>query len=327
MTFGGKIGFSLGPLLTAEELLACAKIADSSGKAHSIWVPESWGRESFATLGAVSQVTSNVKLGTSIVSIFSRTPGTVAMAGTTLDALSSGRAMIGLGASTEAIVENWHGVKFERPLERMGEFLQCLRKMISGERVNFDGKYFRAKNFKLLHAPVRQSIPLFVGAVNRGMISLATSLADGVILYLRPLDELQKTASEIKQTASANEFEIACSIICAVSDSDPDKARKRAAQTLAFYVAVGRYYRDFLSRNGFATEAEKILRTYSTHGMEPATACVSDEMLRALTICGTRNECRDGLARFVSAGVTLPIVQFNPVGGTESSFRELLSTF
>ena len=108
-----KIGYSLGPLLSMREVLACAKMADSHRNVDSLWVPESWGRESFATLGAMSQVTTKVRLGTSIISIYSRTPATVAMAATTLDMLSSNRTVMGLGTSTAAIVENWHGLKFE----------------------------------------------------------------------------------------------------------------------------------------------------------------------------------------------------------------------
>lgn len=327
MTNGQRVGYSLGPLLNTADLISCAKIADSSSSSDSIWVPESWGRESFATLGAISQVTSRVKLGTSIVSIYSRTPGTVAMAATTLDALSSSRAMIGLGASTEAIVENWHGVRFEKPLERMREFVKILREMITGERVSFEGKFFQVKNFKLLHVPARRKIPIFVGAVNKGMISVAAELADGVILYLRPLEQLRTTASQLKRGARTKEFEIACSIICAVSDRDSEMARQRAAQTLAFYISVGKYYRDFLSKNGYADETAAIAQAYQEEGAEAATRQVSDPMLEDLTVCGTREECRKGLARFVSAGVTLPILQFNPVGSTESSFREVLSTF
>jgi alkanesulfonate monooxygenase SsuD/methylene tetrahydromethanopterin reductase-like flavin-dependent oxidoreductase (luciferase family) len=275
----------------------------------------------------LSQVTSKVRLGTSIVSIFSRTPATVAMAATTLDNLSSSRAVIGLGASTDAIVENWHGVKFEHPLERMREFVQILRALASGERVTIEGRFFKVKNFKLLHAPSRPRIPILIGAVNKGMISLAANLADGAIVYLRPLDVLKETAEYFKRAVSGREFEIACSIISAISDSDPEKARQRAAQTLAFYIAVGKYYRDFLSKNGFEAETAAIAQAYSKGGQDPATKEVTDHMLEVLTICGTRDDFRKGLARFRSAGVTLPIVQFNPVGSTESSFRELLSTF
>ncbi|MGI0037385.1 MAG: LLM class flavin-dependent oxidoreductase [Nitrososphaera sp.] len=322
-----KFGFSLGPLLSSDELVTCARLADASPNADSIWIPESWGRESFASLGALSQITAKVRLGTSIISIFSRTPATVAMAATTLDMLSSSRTVIGLGASTGAIVENWHGVKFERPLDRMREFIQCMKLMISGERVNFEGKFFQVKNFKLLHPPPRKKIPIFVGAVNNGMISLASEVADGAILFLRPVEELKAATQKLRSTSSGRAFEIACSIICAVSDDHPEKARERAAQTLAFYVAVGKYYREFLAKNGFKTETTEISEAYANGGLDAATKRVSASMLRSLVVCGTRKDCREALSEFSAAGVTLPIIQFNPVGGTESSFRELLSTF
>jgi 5,10-methylenetetrahydromethanopterin reductase len=322
-----KIGYSLGPLLSANEVLKCAKLADSHPKVDSLWVPESWGRESFVTLGAMSQVTKRVRLGTSIISIYSRTPGTVAMAATTLDMLSGDRSIIGLGTSTAAIVENWHGVKFERPACRMREYVECLRLMVSGEKVNYSGQFFRANNFKLMHQPQRKQIPLFVAAVNKKMVSLALKLADGVLLYLRPLDELKKTAAELRQSTKERNFEIASSFICALSDKEPEKARKRAAKTLAFYVAVGKYYSRFLSENGFKSEVEGIIAAYGKGDADSAAKLIPNRMLDSLTICGNGEECRKSLAKFVSAGVTLPIIQLNPVGDSESSFREMLSTF
>ncbi|HEX7031799.1 MAG TPA: LLM class flavin-dependent oxidoreductase, partial [Nitrososphaera sp.] len=124
MTAQRMIGYSLGPLLSMQEVLACAKMADSKENVDSLWVPESWGRESFATLGAISQVTKRVRLGTSIISIYARTPATVAMGATTLDMLSGNRTVIGVGTSTEAIVENWHGLRFEKPASRMKEYVE-----------------------------------------------------------------------------------------------------------------------------------------------------------------------------------------------------------
>src|SRR5919202_4023961 len=102
-----KMGYSFGPMLSMHEVLMCAKMADQQRNVDSIWVPESWGRESFATLGAISQITKRARLGTSIVNIYARTPATVAMAATTLDMLSANRFIIGLGVSTPAIIENW----------------------------------------------------------------------------------------------------------------------------------------------------------------------------------------------------------------------------
>jgi alkanesulfonate monooxygenase SsuD/methylene tetrahydromethanopterin reductase-like flavin-dependent oxidoreductase (luciferase family) len=322
-----KLGYSLGPLLSMKEVLLCAKMADQQESVDSLWVPESWGRESFSTLGAISQITKKVRLGTSIVNIYSRTPATVAMAAASLDTLSDNRIIIGLGASTAAIVENWHGVQFDRPASRMKEYIECLRLMIKGDKVEYDGKFFKINNFKILHQPQRTHIPIFMAAVNKKMISMASELADGILLYLRPLEELKRTAVELKQATKQRGFEIACSFICAVSNKNPEKARDRAATTLAFYTAVGKYYSKFLAQNGFKTEVDEITSEYRNAGAESAAKFVSDRMLSSLVICGTSEECRESLSKFLSTGITLPILQFNPVGDSESSFKEMLSTF
>jgi alkanesulfonate monooxygenase SsuD/methylene tetrahydromethanopterin reductase-like flavin-dependent oxidoreductase (luciferase family) len=302
-------------------------MADSHKNVDSIWIPESWGRESFATLGAMSQITKRARLGTSIISIYARTPATVAMATTTLDMLSDSRTIIGLGASTAAIVENWHGLKFERPASRMKEYIECLKMMASGERVNYSGEFFKVNDFRLLHDPQRKQIPILIAAVNKKMVSLASEIADGVLLYLRPLDELKKTVADLKQNRKNSSFEVASSFICALSDKEPEMARERAAKTLAFYVAVGKYYSKFLSENGFRNEVESIAAEYGRGGSDAATKFVSDKMLDSLAICGSGEQCKKSLARFLSAGITLPIIQLNPVGDAESSFREMLSTF
>ena len=328
MTCVQKIGYSLGPLLSTHEILSFAKMADKKQEVDSLWVPESWGRESFTTLGAMSQVTEKVKLGTSIISIYSRTPATVAMAATTLDMLSGKRTIIGLGVSTAAIVENWHGTRFKQPIDRMREYIECLRRAASGEKVSYIGKYFKINNFKILHQPLRKHMPIFVAAINKKMLSVASEFADGVLLYLRPLDELKKTVEVLRNTTSnKKDFEIVCSFICSISDKEPEKARERAAKTLAFYVAVGRYYSKFLSENGFKNDVERIIHEYNKGGGDAAAKVVSDEMLDSLTICGNSEQCEKQLAKFSSTGITLPIIQLNPVGDTESSFREVLSTF
>lgn len=322
-----KLGYSLGPLLSMREILLCAKMADQQENVDSLWVPESWGRESFATLGAISQVTRKVSLGTSIINIYSRTPAIVAMAATTLDMLSDNRTIIGLGASTAAIVENWHGLKFNRPASRMKEYVECLRLMTRGEKVKYNGEFFQINNFKILHQPQRANIPIFMAAVNKKMVSMASKLADGILLYLRPLEELKRTATELKQATKGKSFEIACSFICAMSNKEPEKARARAATTLAFYIAVGEYYSKFLADNGFKIEVEEITAEYRKGGADNAAKYVSDRMLSSLVICGSSEECRESLSKFLSTGITLPIIQFNPIGDSESSFKEMLSAF
>lgn len=325
----GRIGYNPGSLLSIEEVLSFSKLADKSTDVDSLWIPESWGREAFCTLGAISQITKRVRIGTSVVSTFARTPATAAMAATTLDLLSNNRAVIGLGVSTEAIVEKWHGIKFSKSLRRMQEYIECLRKMITGEKVDYSGTYFNVQNFKLLYKPPRPSIPILMAALNKKMVALSCAIADGVLLYLRPLEELKATVSHIKSaTKDLNRnFEIACVFICALSNREPEKARQRAAKTLAFYIAVGKYYNEFLSNNGFTVEVHQISEEYRMNGLEAASKCVSEEMLDSLTISGNSEHCLKTIQRFASCGISLPIIQINPIGDSETSFREMLSTF
>jgi alkanesulfonate monooxygenase SsuD/methylene tetrahydromethanopterin reductase-like flavin-dependent oxidoreductase (luciferase family) len=250
------------------------------------------------------------------------------MAATTLDLLSNNRTVIGLGVSTEAIVEKWHGIKFSKPLERIQEYVECLRQLITGERVNYSGTYYNIKNFKLLYKPPRRSVPIFMAALNKKMVSLSCVIADGVLLYLRPLEELKRTVLNIKSAVKQRDgkFEIACAFIGALSNKEPEKARQRAAKTLAFYIAVGKYYNEFLSKNGFSLEVQKITEEYKS-GLEAASKCVSEEMLDSLTISGNSEQCIHAMQRFSSCGISLPIIQINPVGDPETSFREMLSTF
>ena len=138
---------------------------------------------------------------------------------------------------------------------------------------------------------------------------------------------MKRTAVELKQATKRRGFEIACSFICAVSNKEPEKARDRAATTLAFYIAVGKYYSNFLAENGFKTEVDQITSEYRNAGAESAAKFVSDRMLNSLVICGTTEDCRESLSKFLSTGITLPILQFNPLGDSESSFKEMLSTF
>lgn len=351
-----KIGYNIGTLLSVKSILGFAKKVEEKTNVHSLWVPESWGREAFVSLGALSQVTNKVKLGTGIVSIHSRTPATVAMAISTLDILSNNRSILGLGVSTPALVENWHGIKFDNPFEKMREYIECIRMIMKGSKVKFEGKYFKINDFKILFKPQRENIPIYTAAVNNGMIDLSSELSDGVLLYLRSKNELKKGVDRILNNISGKKdfdnydkkfcendiknineddeskqrknFEICCAFITAVSDKEPDKARERAAKTLAFYVAVGKYYNRFLLKTGYEYEVNNITEEYKKNGIENIHKFVSDRMLESLTICGTKEECRNSLEVFVNTGITLPIIQINPVGkDPESSIMELLSTF
>ena len=325
-----RIGYNIGTLLSVEAILKFAKKIEQKENTDSLWVPESWGREAFVSLGALSQVTKRVRLGTAIISIHSRTPATVAMGISTLDILSNNRSVLGLGVSTPALVENWHGLKFNYPIEKLREYLQCVKLVMKGTKVFFVGKYYKINNFKILFKPPRENPPIYIAAINDKMIDLSCQLANGVLLYLRPKNELPKAVKNIKKKlklSGTKNFEICCAFITAVSDKYPDQARLRAAKTLAFYVAIGKYYNKFLQENGFEIEVENITEEYTKNGLVNIHNLVSDKMLTSLTISGTRDECIKSLREFHQSGISLPIIQINPVGNTENSIRELISTF
>jgi 5,10-methylenetetrahydromethanopterin reductase len=325
---GIKTGYSLGTLLSIDEILRFSNLANSYENVHSLWVPETWGREAFSTLGAISQVANRPKLGTAILNIYSRTPSTIAMGGITLDILSGNRTLLGLGVSTRAIIEDWHGIAFDRPLARMKEIVGLLQLIWTGNPVSFKGDFFSLSNFKLLHSPPRPSIPIFLAAVNPLMIALSLSVAAGILLYLRPFNELRSTVQKIRDEIT-RPFELASVFICSISDKYPNRARKRAAKTLAFYISVGAYYRKLISNSGFTDEAETIVEEYNKRGLDAASNVVSDNLLDDIAICGDYEHARRSMHRFISTGITLPILQINPVKGEDiqESFSKLLETF
>lgn len=322
----GQIGYNPSSLFNTQDILEFAKQLDYKPQVNSLWIPESWGREAFVMLGAIGTMTRRIKLGTSIVSMFSRSPATLAMAASTLDNISLNRTIIGIGASTPILAEDWHGIKFIHPLDRMREYVTCFKIISSGETINFDGNFFKLKNIKIMHPSQRKEIPVFLGAVNSGMIKLATEIADGIILYLSPIDELKRTIERIKSLTSrkSKSFEICSVFITAISNKYPDLARERAAKTLAFYVAVGKYYNEFLSSHGFKNQVEQITTEYQNHGIENISKFVTDPMLDSLTIYGTTEDCIKSLKRFVSCGVSLPILQVNPVKDNIQSISDSL---
>ena len=192
-----RIACSLGSLLSVEQVLECTKMA-SETEIDSIWIPETWGMESFSMLGAVANMTKTQKIGSSIINIYSRSPSTITMGAGTTDILSNGRLILGLGTSSMPIVEDFHGVKFENPVQRMREYIEIIRLSLSKKQINYSGKIFNLKNFTLLIEPNRELIPIYLAAINQKMVNLTWEIADGVIFYLRPIEEMKKTISKMQ---------------------------------------------------------------------------------------------------------------------------------
>jgi 5,10-methylenetetrahydromethanopterin reductase len=316
-----RLGFSLGSLLSIEEIYDCTKVL-SNHHVDSIWIPETWGMDCCSVLSNISGIAKKPKIGSSIINIYSRTPSLIAMSSATLDTLSNGRFILGLGTSSKPIVENWHGLEFKNPLQRMREYVDIIRLILSGEKASYDGKLFHLDNFNLLIRPTRKEIPIYLAAINEKMVDLTWEIANGVIFYLRPLHELKKT---IEKMQSRKKIDVTCQIITCVSE-DTEKAILRGKQTIAFYVSVGKIYRDFLASNGFHKETVDIFEEYEKNGLKDNHRFVTDKMMNSLSICGSPDDIVRKIDLFRQAGIDLPILQFNPVGNVERSFELLVKT-
>ncbi|GFN41769.1 MAG: LLM class flavin-dependent oxidoreductase [Thaumarchaeota archaeon] len=317
-----RLAYSLGSLLSIDQILDCASHL-SKYHPDTIWIPETWGMENFSMLSMISQKVNSPKIGSSIINIYSRSPSLMAMGAATVDTISNGRLVLGLGTSSMPIVEDFHGMKFEKPVSRMREYVEIIRLVLSGKQVNYDGNFFKLKNFSLLIKPLRNSIPIYLAAVNQKMVELTWEIADGVIFYLRPISELKNT---IEKMQNKKKIDVSCQLITCVS-KDSQKAIDRARKTLAFYISVGEIYRNFLAKNGFQNETEEIFQEFEKSGLEHIHEFVSDSMIESLTICGNPQECLTKLNKFKDTGLDLPILQFNPIDDVKESFSLLTSTF
>ena len=316
-----RIACSLGSLLSVEQVIECTKMI-SKTKIDSIWIPETWGMENFSMLGAVSSETKTQKIGSSIINIYSRSPSTISMGAATTDILSNGRLILGLGTSSVPIIEDFHGEKFETPVQRMREYVEIIRLSLSKKQINYSGKIFNLKNFTLLIEPKRQSIPIYLAAINQKMVNLTWELGDGVIFYLRPLDEMKRTISKMQ---SERKIDVACQIITCISNNS-EEAIQRAKKTLAFYISVGKVYREFLAKNGFENETNNIFEEFKKSGFKSNHELIPDSMLNSLCISGSPEEAKVQLEKFRDTGIDLPIIQFNPIGNTIASFSLLKKT-
>ena len=317
-----RLSCSLGSLLSVNQVLQCASMLSKS-KIDTIWIPETWGMENFSMLSAVSQIAEKPKIGSSIINIFSRSPTAIAMGAATVDTISNGRLILGLGTSSNAIVEDFHGIEFKNPVTRMKEYVEIINLALSGKSVNYSGKIFNLKNFTLLIKPTRERIPIYLAAVNQKMVELTWDIADGVIFYLRPLEELKKT---IQTMQKRKKLDVTCQIITCVSENS-ELAIERSKKTLAFYVSVGKIYREFLSKNGFKKETDEIFEEFKKSGFTSVHEMVPDKMLYSLAIAGTPIDCQKQLKNFKEHKIDLPILQFNPVGQVNESFNLFFKTF
>ena len=317
-----RLSYSLGSLLSIEEVLECSRKLNEI-KPEVEWIPETWGMENFSMLGLASKENTFSKIGSSIINIYSRSPSLIAMGASTVDTISNGRLILGLGTSSVPIVENFHGNSFDAPVQRMKEYVEIIRLALQGEKINYSGKIFTLKDFSLLTKPIRKEIPIYLAAINQKMVEMTWDIADGVIFYLRPKNEMKETISKMQKK---KKIDTTLQIITCIHE-DEEKARNRAKKTLSFYIAVGKIYREFLQSTGYSDEVKIINDEYKKNGLDGLQEFVPEKMLDDLCIAGTSATAVKKLDAFRDVGIDLPIIQFNPIGNVKESFELLIKTF
>jgi len=307
--------------LSLEDTFRFAKMADRKGF-DSIWLPEITWSDSFSLGTAAALSTKRVKLATGVVGIFGRSPALMAMSIAGLDELSGGRAILGLGTQARPYVELWHGAKFEKPVQRMLEYVRAV-KMILGNPFNvtyFTGKIIKVGGFVLTVRP-KSRIPVYVAAVGPRMQKVAGEVGDGVVGYFYSvryvkrvlMPNLKEGSEKAGRNLSRDKFDVAVGLPSLISDAE-DRFDMVKPLVAVFTVATGSSpsYQTILGDLGFSENVELVSRKMKEGDIGGAVKHIPDEMAREVTLSGNVNEVRQKIEQYRTAGVNLPLLNPTP---------------
>ncbi|WP_193309242.1 LLM class flavin-dependent oxidoreductase [Halorubrum halophilum] len=297
---------------------------------ESAWAAEGQGKSAFGKLERWAVHTDRIGLATGIVNVFSRTPAAIAQAAATLDAHSGGRAILGLGVAHPGVVEGFHGADFDRPLPRMDEYIELVRRYLRGDPEGFDGKFFSPSRTAFWEAfePERASIPIYNGALGPANVRLTGQFADGWVPNLYPDSQFEEALTWLDDGAAradrdVDAIDVAMYVLTAV-DEDPERARRAAAEHVAYYLRdIPGYYDRAAEQVGYEEVVEAVRAAPS---LEAGADAVADGLLDHLAVVGTPAEARAQLAHLRDIGVDLPIVRA-PAGSDREWVERTLAAF
>lgn len=318
-----------GVLFSLADDLELVRLAEDLGY-ESVWTAEGQGKSAFGKLERWATATDEIRLATGIVNVFSRSPATMAQAAATLDAHSGGRAVLGLGVAHPGVVEAFHGMRFDRPLARLAEYVELVRRYLAGTAGGFEGEFFSPERTRFWEAfsPERAEIPIYNAALGPQNVRLTGEYADGWLPNLYPLDRFAEAREWLRAGAAQagrdpDEVDVAMYVLASVDD-EREVARRAAARHVAYYLRdIPGYYDRVAENAGFGDVVERVRAAPST---EAGATRVSDGLLDRLAIVGTPEEATDRLAAFREAGVDLPIVRA-PAGADRGLVERVLRTF
>jgi probable F420-dependent oxidoreductase len=295
------------------DLAMCRRVAERVEALgyDSVWIADTGaGPDAFVVAAAVATCTSRLRIGTAVVPVYTRSPSVMAAGAGSLAQLAPGRVVLGLGASSETIVQAWGGVPFERPLQRIRETVGVLRQMLAGERVTFAGKTISTRGFRLVSLPPAP-VPIYLAGLMPPMLELAGEIADGVVLNFMPVEAVPRMLEHVRRGAQRAgrdpaEIEVVSRFQTIVTDDVP-AARAARRHMMGPYFATSVYNR-FVAWCGFPDEAAAILAGWQAKDRGRNLAAVTDDLIDRLAIIGTAEHCRARLEAFAEAGVTTPMV-------------------
>jgi F420-dependent oxidoreductase-like protein len=315
-----RLGFYMGyapPGTNPLELLELAREAERLGY-DSAWAAEAWGTDAITPLAWLGALTSTIKLGTAIMQLPGRTPANAAMTAATLDLLSGGRFLLGLGTSGPQVVEGWHGQEWGKPLGKTREYVEIVRAALRRERLEHHGEHYDipvsggtglGKPLKLMLRPQRTEIPIYLAAIAPKAVEQALEIADGWLpIFWSP--EQARNVFPLERVRDG--FDVAPSVPALLTD-DVESGRNALKEYYSFYVggmgARGtNFYNDLFARYGYEDEAREIQELFLGGRQREAAAKVPDAFVDEVALVGPVERMRDRLAAWRESGATTLLV-------------------
>lgn len=338
-----KLGVHVGYVVSRDHLfdqLATVKAAEEMGY-DSVWTAEAYGSDAATPLAWFASQTDRIRLGAAIFQIPGRTPGNCAMTATTLDCLSDGRFILGLGSSGPQVAEGWHGQPFAKQIQRTREYIAIVRKMLSRERVEFDGEIYKlplpdglGKPLKIMLPPVQERIPIYLAAIGPNNTALAGEVADGWLPYLYAPEHAAGLNANLAAGAERagrplDAIAVSPSVFAATGDGDMAALRDQIRPIIALYVggmgARGKnFYNRLVSSYGFEDAARRVQDLYLDKQCAAAGAAVPDDLIDMVSLVGSRERVAERIAAYREVGVDDLLI--SPMAPDEAGRREILRT-
>jgi F420-dependent oxidoreductase-like protein len=324
--------------MTASDQLELVKEAEAAGF-DSVWAAEAYGSDAATVLAWLAAQTSRIRIGSAIFQMPARSPAMTAMTAATLDQLSGGRMLLGIGSSGPQVAEGWHGQRFRKQLQRTREYVEILRIALARERLAYEGETYQlplpdgpGKALKLMIAPVQERMPIYIAAIGPKNTRLTGEIADGWLPTFFSPEHVGDSRGLLEEGAARNggsladSFDIAPNVQVAIDD-DVDRARDGLRHFIALYVGgMGsrekNFYNQLVRRYGFEDAAKEIQLLYLDGKKDEAAAAVPAELIDTVALVGPREKVRDRLEVYRAAGVGSLIV--SPVAAEAGERRRMV---